>query len=90
MVIFGVRERKNWSTFDVAQEGVRPALIIEITSPETRSIDRSDKLDEYEAAGVPLYVIVDTSIRRGQTTLRLLGYQLTQMAYEVLPPEARG
>lgn len=30
-VILGVRERKNWSTFDVAAEGVRPALIIEIT-----------------------------------------------------------
>ena len=32
-VIFGVRERQNWGTFFVAKEGVRPALIIEVTSP---------------------------------------------------------
>ena len=45
-VIIGLRARKNWSTFDVASEGVRPALIIEITSPEIASIDRSNKLEE--------------------------------------------
>lgn len=90
MVIFGVREHKNWSTFDVAQEGVRPTLIIEVTSPETRSIDRLDKLDEYEAAGVPLYIIVDMSTHRKQTTLRLLGYQLTRTTYEVLPLDEQG
>jgi Uma2 family endonuclease len=39
MVIPGLRERRDWSTFDVAEEGVRPALIIEITSPETREND---------------------------------------------------
>ena len=38
-VIFGVREQRNWSTFDVAEEGVRPEVIIEVTSPETRSND---------------------------------------------------
>ncbi len=35
-VIVGVRERQNWRAFDVAQEGVRPVLIIEVTSPESR------------------------------------------------------
>jgi len=35
MVIFGVRERKNWSTFHVADEGTRPTVIIEVTSPDT-------------------------------------------------------
>src|SRR5262245_24883190 len=38
-VILGVREQRNWSTFEVAKEGVRPSLIIEVTSPETRRID---------------------------------------------------
>ncbi len=90
MVIFGVRERKNWSTFDVAQEGVRPALIVEVTSPETRSIDRSDKLEEYDLAGVPLYVIVDSFSRRGEETVRLLGYTQTSSGYRVLAPDARG
>lgn len=89
-VIFDVRERKNWSTFDVAQEGVRPALIVEVTSPETRSLDLTTKLEEYDLAGVPLYVIVDLVHRKGQIVPRLLGYRQTPMVYEVLPPDDRG
>jgi Uma2 family endonuclease len=60
-VIFGIRERenKNWSTFNVAAEGVRPTLIVEVTSPETAALDRSAKLEEYNLARVPLYVIID-------------------------------
>ncbi|MCU0493655.1 MAG: Uma2 family endonuclease [Chloroflexaceae bacterium] len=90
MVMFGVRERQNWSTFDVAAEGVRPALIVEVTSPETSDIDRSTKLEEYDVATVPLYIIVDTIRRRGQTFLRLLGYRQAEVAYEALPPDERG
>ena len=89
-VIFGVRERKNWSTFDVGQEGVRPALIVEVTSPETRSLDLTDKLEEYDLAGVPLYVIVDLVRRKGQIMPRLLGYRQTPGVYAVLPPDDRG
>jgi colicin import membrane protein len=89
-VIIGVRQRQNWSTFDVAREGVRPALIIEITSPETASIDRSNKLEEYDIAGVPLYVIVDTVVLRKRPILRLLGYTQTEDGYQVLPPNERG
>lgn len=89
-VILGVRARKNWSTFDVASEGVRPVLIIEITSPETASIDRSNKLEEYDLAGVPLYVIVDTIMLRREPALRLLGYTQTSNGYQVLPPDERG
>src|SRR3954469_24449588 len=59
-VILGVRDpHRNWSTFDVAAEGVRPSILFEITSPEMASIDRSVKVEEYELAGVPLYIIVD-------------------------------
>jgi Uma2 family endonuclease len=89
-VILGVRARKNWSTFDVAAEGARPALIIEITSPETASIDRSNKLEEYDLAGVPLYVIVDTIMLRKEPALRLLAYTQTPNGYQVLPPDQRG
>ena len=89
-VILGVRERRNWSTFDVAAEGVRPALIIELTSPETASIDRSSKLEEYDLAGVPLYVIVDTVLPRRRPTLRLLGYRQSPTGYQVLAPDGRG
>ena len=89
-VILGVRERQNWSTFDVAQEGVRPALLIEITSPETASIDRSVKLEEYEVAGVPLYVIIDGVSRRRDTMLRILAYELTLIGDQPANPNKRG
>lgn len=89
-VILGVREHKNWSTFDVAEEGVRPALLVEVTSPETRHIDLTTKLEEYDLVGVPFYVIVDIVQRRGQIALRLLGYRQTPTVYAVLAPDERG
>jgi Uma2 family endonuclease len=89
-VIRGVREQRNWSTFDVAEEGVRPAVIIEITSPETRSNDLIDKVEIYAQAGIPLYIIADTRRWKGQETLYLLGYQLTLHGFEVLAPDQRG
>ncbi|MGQ9893029.1 MAG: Uma2 family endonuclease [Roseiflexus sp.] len=90
MVIFGVRERRNRSTFRVAEEGVRPSLIVEITSPETRGHDVMTKVDHYEMAGVPLYIIVDAVERRGQPGVRLIGYTLTPEGYRVLAPDDQG
>lgn len=90
-VILGVREPKtNWRTFSVAEEGVRPAILFEITSPETAGIDRSVKLEEYELTGVPLYIIVDGVSRRRNTAVRLLGYELVPAGYETLRPDERG
>ena len=89
-VIIGVRSRTDWSTFDVATEGVRPALIIEITSPKTASIDRSNKLEEYELAGVPLYIMIDAVTSRKQPTMRLVGYTQTPNGYQVLAPNEQG
>jgi len=89
-VILGVRRIRNWSTFNVAEEGVRPILIVELTSPSTASLDRSNKLEEYDLVGVETYVIVDTVRRRGIETLRLLGYTLTPAGYQVMPPNERG
>jgi hypothetical protein len=89
-VIFGVPERRNWSTFDVAEEGARPSLVIEVTSPTTREVDLSRKLDAYDIAEVPLYIIVDSYERRGLLTRRLLGYQMTAQGYVGLAPDERG
>jgi Uma2 family endonuclease len=89
-VVRGVREQRNWSTFDVAEEGVRPEVIIEITSPETRSNDLIAKVENYALARVPLYIIADTRIWNGQETLYLIGYHLTPRGYEALAPDKRG
>lgn len=76
-VIFGVRAKRKWGTFDVAEEGVRPALIVEVTSETTRSFNLDEKIDEYYLAGVPLYVIVDIHALKRGTIRRLLGYRHT-------------
>jgi Uma2 family endonuclease len=90
MVIFGVQTIRNWSTFDVAQEGVRPTLIVEVTSPETRRFDLYEKVEHYDLAGVPLYVIVDAVERRGQTLVRVIGYERVGPSYRPMVPNEQG
>jgi Uma2 family endonuclease len=89
-VIFGVRERKNWSTFDTGAEETTPALIIEVTLPETHVLDHNHKVDAYELAKVPFYIIVDSGTRRNRFTLSLLGYHQTPDGYVEMSPDARG
>ncbi|MDQ2730110.1 MAG: Uma2 family endonuclease [Armatimonadota bacterium] len=89
-VILGVKEQRMWTSFDVAEEGVRPELVAEVTSPETRSIDLIDKLRIYEQARVPCYIIVETDRKRGLEVLRLHGYELTTSGYEEMPFDERG
>ena len=74
-VIFDVRQRQEWSTFKVAEEGTKPTLIIEVTSLSNRSIDLVDKLSEYEQAGVPMYIILDTYRYKDRLRAELLRLQ---------------
>ncbi len=91
MVIPGIAERQNWSTFDVVVEGVRPALIIEITSPETRENDLERKVEHYAQAGVAQYVIIDDmGGRNRERRLRLLDYRLADGRYVAHPMDADG
>ena len=90
MVIPGVRKRRNWSTFDAAVERARPALIIEIVSPDARENDVVIKVDHYARAGVAQYVIVDDTGRGGVRRLRLLDYRLEGTAYRLQEPDADG
>jgi colicin import membrane protein len=90
MVIPGVRKRRNWSTFEVAVERARPALIIEIVSPDARENDVVIKVEQYARAGVAQYVIVDDTGRGGVRRLRLLDYRLEGTAYRLQEPDAEG
>ena len=38
-VFSGVRRRRDWATFNLAVEGARPELVVEVTSPDTRKND---------------------------------------------------
>ncbi|NWG20746.1 MAG: Uma2 family endonuclease [Chloroflexi bacterium] len=90
MVVPGAHDRHNLSTLDVAAEGVRPALIIELASPETRRNDLFDKVMHYERVGVAQYVIVDDDGRSGERRLRLLGYRLVLDAYQAQALDDQG
>jgi len=85
-VVFGVKAKKNWSTFDEAEEGTRPSLIIEVTSPDTRNIDLKTKVKQYALAGVDYYVIIDSHKKKP----RLLGYELTEAGYMPLKANEQG
>lgn len=89
-VYFGIREEKNWTIFHVAEEGVRPTLLVEIVSPDTARHDRRTKVEEYHRAGVPYYILVDYLREHRQERLRLVGYRWTAAAYAPLEPDADG
>jgi Uncharacterized protein conserved in cyanobacteria len=51
---------------------VRPALVVEVTSPATRSMDLREKAVEYQEAGIPEYWVIDSE-RREVVVQRLEG-----------------
>jgi len=89
-VVFKVKQLKNWTTFYEGDEGTRPQLIVEITSPETRHLDLDDKVRQYAQAGVEYYFIIDHYKWRGQEHRRVLGYHLVGNTYQELKANERG
>jgi colicin import membrane protein len=90
-VVLGA-SRGQRSSFDVAQEGVRPELIIEVTSPATRNSDLNTKPRQYWRCRVPYFVIVDELPRRRQQQrqLRLIGYERGKRGYRRMPLDSQG
>ena len=90
-VFFGLHGYEDWGTLDVAKEGAIPALVIEVTSPDTRKNDVGIKKDFYHRAGVPQYVIVDVRSRKKDgRQLRLTSYRHTPAGYEPVASDDRG
>jgi Uma2 family endonuclease len=89
-VILGVGRRRTWATFHVRREKARPAVIFEVTSPSTRAIDLFTKVNHYERARVPIYLIVDVGTDREDYRLELKGYQLQGDRYRRLRSDRRG
>jgi hypothetical protein len=89
-VFFGARRKGGWSTFDVAAEGARPVLVVEVTSPDTRRNDLKDKVDFYHRAKVQVYVIADARESGGERRLTLIGYRYAPRGYRPIKPDAQG
>jgi Uma2 family endonuclease len=90
-VVFGIQNKEqNRSSFVVAEEGVRPALIIEVVSPRYRKEDREIKVIDYEQAKVQEYVIIDRRNQRGQLIDEVLGYRLINERYRPVSPDDDG
>ncbi len=91
-VIFKVRKKQRWSTFNVVLEKTKPSLVVEITSPKTRSTDLVDKVAEFAVQGVPHYVIADAHEDENGRWISLLDHHLSPQggAYYTLPPNENG
>lgn len=96
-VIYGIRwsHDEEWpESFDVAREGVRPSLVIEVVSPKDARIRRTDKKDKvqlYQQAGIPEYLIVDPPRRKTGFRFQWTGYRLDSWGrYRSIEPDADG
>jgi len=74
-------------TLFVADLGLKPLVLFEVTSPETRHIDFGDKFDEYLYVGVPVYVVLDLAAPDGEP--RVIGFQLAGDRYREMPTDPR-
>ncbi len=59
-------------------------LVVEIVSPDSGARDRGEKFDEYEAAGIEEYWIVDPGRRHAAF------YRLGEGVYQAVLPDAEG
>ena len=93
-VIRGVRKRADRSSFSVRKEGVVPSLIVEVVSPYSARIRRTDlerKVKLYERVGVSEYIIADSSREAPSRYYSLLAYRLdAQGRYRPVEPDAEG
>jgi len=91
-VIFNVKEYGAWTTFNVVKEKTKPELIVEISSPSTRSTDLVDKVEEYAQQGVPHYVIADAREKEASRHLSLIDYHLMRggNSYYTMPTDDLG
>jgi len=90
-VAFGISNKEqNRSKFIVANEGVRPAFVLEVVSPRYRKEDREIKVVKYALTRVKEYVIVDRRRQRGKWVEEVLGYRLSEGIYQPIAPDEEG
>ena len=83
-------KEEDVGTLEVAEIGARPALVVEVTSPDTSKNDFCVKKDYYHQAGVPWYLIVDARPNppKGRR-VKLHGFRRQPEGYEPIPLDDR-
>jgi Uma2 family endonuclease len=95
MVIQGVRDRRiKTPSFNVAREGARPCLIIEVVSnsdPRIRDTDLVDKVQLYEKKRIPEYLTIELPHPSTDGRFRWIGRRLGgNRRYAPIEPDAEG
>ena len=87
LVAFGVDPAAYYrsNAYVISEQGKPPDFVLEIASPSTRSTDRVEKRQEYEALGIREYWRFDESAVRRE--LRLAGDRLVDGRYEPIAIE---
>jgi Uma2 family endonuclease len=92
-VVRGAPLNEGRSIFKVVEEGVRPCLIIEVVSYSDAEMYRNDhekKVEIYQRAGIPEYLVVDPSFS-SENPLQLTGYRIASDGrYRRIEPDALG
>lgn len=90
-IVPNVHDREvDRGTFNVAQEGTRPLLVIEVVSPRTRKDDRVTKVKDYARLGIQEYVYIDKRIQKGETIWEVAGFHLDDGFYLPIVPDEDG
>jgi Uma2 family endonuclease len=94
-VIPGYRPREKPPTsFDVLEEGTRPCLVLEVVSPSDPELLRNDyekKVEIYQRAGIPEYILLDPPRRATKNRLLLTGHRLgIDGRYRQIEPDGEG
>lgn len=78
-------------TFKVSDWGTRPCLIIEVMSPQYPG-DDTTKVEVYEQAAVPEYILVNPYSTKNKKKLSysLMGYRLVKGRYQAILPDKQG
>lgn len=76
-------------SFKVVEEGTRPCLVVEVTSPNY-PFDDNKKVAIYEQAGVPEYIIVNPHYDQDDHPFELTGYRLVDGVYIPMQPDEAG
>ena len=95
-VVFGVEEPEGRlrETFRIAEEGVRPCLVIEVVSPKDPRIarkDRVDKVEIYRRAAIAEYLLLELPHKRSRQRFEWKGYRLDRAGrYRPIEPDPHG